>query len=1011
MKKAKKQILKNSKELGFSKTLISGNLKQSSIIFIGLCLAVSLTFLVVNSFLGRKAEAATCGGATVCNCGDTVTSDYTLPADLNCSSVNALLVGADNITIDGNGHSITRILQNTRTVGSGIYVLDHGDVTIQNLTIQGWKSAVEVDGAPSSNINVLNNDFDKNRWAIYFRDITSGTISGNTITNADQYSMYFVSSSNINIDGNTIDAGSYPIVTSVLTSSTITNNTFTKNTYAFQFSGSPGTINNNTFTDNGYGYMSVFNETAPSRLYNLNDTVNFDIDLYDFSHVACPACTYTIATSPAETVSSGQIGNNVTGSFDVSQSGTYSLIMTVTDANNNTEKKDYRYFVDATGNQTTRYYLNPALPVHGQSADNDSRSLVLTAPSSNSELQCDVWIMAAIEQLPDYPLANLNSAALDFWYDMNPDPPPFVPSGTPATIGLERISNRHSTGPYGVHLDVSDNTTFAWTTSYIKQAKTFAALNWPMDYYWNWYNLAVKMYTDTFNDNPYWRTETSADPTYVDLNYTYTTTPIVKDVTDSNINILSATQSDPLDPKTASLVLDGTGSTDLTLDSFDKPFIGYNSRIDAAGTTTVSLTGLSGITTVNNIADMSITPSAGYVDVNINTWNTSGTYYKKWTENGVPGALTANHVINDLNPNTHYYLKVNGVVDSDYTSDGTGQITFNYTGGYSTKTFEVTSSLGGGSNPGVSGFTEDVTFQINNGAATTDNPNVTLNIASQSAQDMLISNDPNFIGADWEPLTNERAWQLTSDLDNKTVYAYFRDANNNTSKLYTAEIILEEVQVQPGQPEKCLPPETANLPTGINAGDLIKVSDITTVYFVSGCDFLRHPFPNEPTYFTWYSDFKNIKIIEPEIISQLPLGDNITVRPGSALVKTYTMPQVYAVEPDSILREIPSPEIAAELYGSNWAKLVIDISDPFFIDYTVGDKITEIKHPNATVIQYQNSSDRYYIENGVKHLITPEIFKADLFLDKFVITNVSPDFFYETGDNWPQLEVGRLLTY
>ena len=41
----------------------------------------------------------------------------------------------------------------------------------------------------------------------------------------------------------------------------------------------------------------------------------------------------------------------------------------------------------------------------------------------------------------------------------------------------------------------------------------------------------------------------------------------------------------------------------------------------------------------------------------------------------------------------------------------------------------------------------------------------------------------------------------------------------------------------------------------------------------------------------------------------------------------------------SVLRWIKSPEIAASIYGTKWSKNVDDISDAFFLDYTIGTEI------------------------------------------------------------------------
>ena len=151
--------------------------------------------------------------------------------------------------------------------------------------------------------------------------------------------------------------------------------------------------------------------------------------------------------------------------------------------------------------------------------------------------------------------------------------------------------------------------------------------------------------------------------------------------------LLSATA--PVDDnENATIVLDGTGSTNIVLDNYHRPFIGYTTTINSDNTATIAANDLTGTTTINSVA-MDITPSSGSIDVSIDKWNTSGTYYKKWTENGSSPGITASHTIGDLKANTYYTVKVDGTMFNTYQSNSSGQITFTYNGGYSTKTFEI----------------------------------------------------------------------------------------------------------------------------------------------------------------------------------------------------------------------------------------------------------------------------------------------------------------------------------
>jgi len=111
-----------------------------------------------------------------------------------------------------------------------------------------------------------------------------------------------------------------------------------------------------------------------------------------------------------------------------------------------------------------------------------------------------------------------------------------------------------------------------------------------------------------------------------------------------------------------------------------------------------------------------------------------------------------------------------------------------------------------------------------------------------------------------------------------------------------------------------------------------------TVYFLDDTGS-RHAFPNERVFFTWYDDYTNLHIVSTDVMSDFPLGANITYHPGTKLVKFPTVRTVYAVERYSVLRPIASEEVAIDLYGDDWNTQVDDISDVFYGNYTYGESI------------------------------------------------------------------------
>jgi len=121
------------------------------------------------------------------------------------------------------------------------------------------------------------------------------------------------------------------------------------------------------------------------------------------------------------------------------------------------------------------------------------------------------------------------------------------------------------------------------------------------------------------------------------------------------------------------------------------------------------------------------------------------------------------------------------------------------------------------------------------------------------------------------------------------------------------------------------------------SGTLIKGS-FPAVYYC-GADGKRHVFPNERVYFSWYKDFSNITVLKDSDLAKIPLGANVTYRPGSRLVKAQTSPKVYVVARGGVLRWLETEAVAARLYGADWNKHIDYITDAFFVNYKIGDPI------------------------------------------------------------------------
>jgi outer membrane protein assembly factor BamB len=123
------------------------------------------------------------------------------------------------------------------------------------------------------------------------------------------------------------------------------------------------------------------------------------------------------------------------------------------------------------------------------------------------------------------------------------------------------------------------------------------------------------------------------------------------------------------------------------------------------------------------------------------------------------------------------------------------------------------------------------------------------------------------------------------------------------------------------------------------AGELIKGS-LPSVYYC-GADGKRYVFVNDKVYFSWYLDFSTVQIITDEALALIPLGGNITYRPGSRMVKIQSDPKVYVVARGGVLRWVATEAVAIRLFGTAWNTMIDDVPDSFFVNYALGEPITE----------------------------------------------------------------------
>lgn len=163
-----------------------------------------------------------------------------------------------------------------------------------------------------------------------------------------------------------------------------------------------------------------------------------------------------------------------------------------------------------------------------------------------------------------------------------------------------------------------------------------------------------------------------------------------------------------------------------------------------------------------------------------------------------------------------------------------------------------------------------------------------------------------------------------------------------------------------------MPLSATHAASAFNAGDLIKGSLPSVYYFAP--DGKRYVFPNDKTYFTWFSDFSKVKTVPDSVLSTVPLGKLVTYRPGVKMVKLTTDPKVYAVDQGGVLRHVATEQLAETLFGLNWKKMIDDLPDAFFFSYRVGTPIemaSEYQPANVRTQTTTIAQDKQFDETKV----------------------------------------------
>jgi len=131
---------------------------------------------------------------------------------------------------------------------------------------------------------------------------------------------------------------------------------------------------------------------------------------------------------------------------------------------------------------------------------------------------------------------------------------------------------------------------------------------------------------------------------------------------------------------------------------------------------------------------------------------------------------------------------------------------------------------------------------------------------------------------------------------------------------------------------------TVSLPSAASLGKVsaMKSSSSNTVYLVA--DGKKYAMPSEKTYFTWFSSWSNVSTVSATTLASYVDGGMATLAPGTK-VKIANDVRVYVVGDDGKLHWITTQTVAYSLYGSDWNKNILAITQQDLVTNALGTSI------------------------------------------------------------------------
>ena len=198
------------------------------------------------------------------------------------------------------------------------------------------------------------------------------------------------------------------------------------------------------------------------------------------------------------------------------------------------------------------------------------------------------------------------------------------------------------------------------------------------------------------------------------------------------------------------------------------------------------------------------------------------------------------------------------------------------------------------------------------------------NLDLQGEYEWTVPNVATMKGKVKAMMVNAGGGEVLSDASDRVFTVTFTQATEEPSDDQAEDHVIEFVDMtRPG-----------GLTTSMTEGTLFRGVTLSSVYIVNG-DGTRSVFPNEAAFNSYGYSFANVVTVNDDQLQKMALGGRVRMKQGS-LIKLQYDPKVYEVDADGVLRHVPDEFTADVRYGAGWASNIVDVSDVFWGDYTVG---------------------------------------------------------------------------